>query len=125
MQSCTTYPACFPAGRPDPAFREAQCCVFAGAKVVAFTAHRTAPLPYADTVVRLPVQPPLASTQVRSFTTSSSADQGAAAVQSSVLPPGSAYELALQLLLDTLAAMLQQEHKVSDELMKSRASNLE
>ena len=29
----------------------------AGARVVAFTAHRTAPLPFADIIVRLPAQP--------------------------------------------------------------------
>ena len=91
---------------------------------MAFTAHRTAPLPYADTVVRLPVQPPTAPNQLRSFA-GSSTDSARAVVQSSVLPLGSAYELALQLLLDTLAAMLQQENNISDELMKSRLSNLE
>ena len=46
-------------------------------------------------------------------------------VQGSILPAGSAYELALQLLLDTLAAMIQQDSNVSGELMKSRQSNLE
>lgn len=89
---------------------------------MAFTAHRTAPLPYADTVVRLPTQPTAASDQLRSFASCSS---NTARAQGSVLPLGSAYELALQLLLDTLAVMLQQEGNVSDEVMRSRLSNLE
>lgn len=102
-------------------------CAAAGAKIVAFTAHRTALLPYADTVVRLPAQPPAASDQLRSFPSSSSDAQAdaRALMHGSVLPVGSAYELALQLLLDTLAVMLQQENNVSDEVMRSRQSNLE
>ena len=96
----------------------------AGAKIVAFTAHRTAPVPYADTVVRLPAQLSTASDQLRSFA-ACSGDTAGSAVHGSVLPLGSAYELALQLLLDTLAVMLQQENSISDELMKSRLSNLE
>lgn len=107
-----------------PTFIDTLQLVDTGAKIVAFTAHRTAPLPYADTVVRLPLEPPTAPNQLRSFA-GSSTDSGRAVVQSSVLPLGSAYELALQLLLDTLAAMLQQENNVSDELMISRLSNLE
>ena len=99
-------------------------CDAAGAKIVAFTGHRTAPLPYADTVVRLPAQPPAASDQLRPFASCSS-DTACALVHGSVLPLGSAYELALQLLLDTLAAMLQRENNVSDEFMRSRLSNLE
>lgn len=91
---------------------------------MAFTAHRTAPLPYADTVVRLPAQPPPASDQLRSFPSCSS-DTARALVPGSLLPMGSAYELALQLLLDTLAVMLQQENNVSDEVMRSRLCNLE
>lgn len=91
---------------------------------MAFTAHRTAPLPYADTVVRLPAQPTAAADQLRSFASCSS-NTGRALGQGSVLPLGSAYELALHLLLDTLVVMLQQEGNVSDEVMRSRLSNLE
>ncbi|KAL3157784.1 hypothetical protein ABBQ32_012208 [Trebouxia sp. C0010 RCD-2024] len=97
----------------------------AGAKIVAFTAHRTAPLPYADTVVRLPAQPTAAGLDAVRYSGSGSSDTARSQAPAGVLPPGSAYELALQLLLDTLAAMLQQENNVSDELMKSRLSNLE
>ncbi|KAL0052458.1 hypothetical protein WJX82_002572 [Trebouxia sp. C0006] len=57
----------------------------AGARVVAFTAHRTAPLPFADTVVRLPAQAPISPTHPKSFA----------------------------------------ENNVTEELMKSRLSNLE
>lgn len=100
-------------------------CAAAGAKIVAFTAHRTAPLPYADTVVRLPAQSTAAPDQLRSFPSGSSSNTGRALAQGSILPLGSAYELALQLLLDTLAVMLQQENNISDEVMRSRLSNLE
>lgn len=99
-------------------------CGVAGAKIVAFTAHRTAPLPYADTVVRLPAQPAAPPDQAR-HSASGSSDTARSQAPSNVLPLGSAYELALHLLLDTLAAMLQQENNVSDELMKARLSNLE
>ena len=99
--------------------------VLAGAKIVAFTAHRTAPLPYADTVVRLPAQPAAAGSDPVRYSASGSSDTARSQAPSGVLPLGSAYELALQLLLDTLATMLQQENNVSDELMKSRLSNLE
>ena len=91
---------------------------------MAFTAHRTAPLPYADTVVRLPTQPPTSPTHLKSFA-GSSAETARSLLHISVLPMGSAYELALQLLLDAIAVMLQQENNVSEELMKSRLSNLE
>lgn len=96
----------------------------AGAKVVAFTAHRTAPLPFADTVVRLPAQAPTTPTRLKSFG-GRNADATQALLQTSVLPMGTAYELALQMLLDTLAVMLQHENNVSEDLMKSRLSNLE
>jgi D-arabinose 5-phosphate isomerase GutQ len=91
---------------------------------VAFTAHRTAPLPFADTVVRLPAQAPISPTHLKSFA-GSSAEPARLLVHNSVLPMGSAYELALQLLLDTIAVMLQQENNITEELMKSRLSNLE
>lgn len=106
-------------------FTEDKAVVRVGAKIVAFTAHRTAPLPYADTVVRLPAQPTAAGLDAVRYSGSGSSDTARSQAPAGVLPPGSAYELALQLLLDTLAAMLQQENNVSDELMKSRLSNLE
>ena len=90
---------------------------------MAFTAHRTAPLPFADTVVRLPAQAPISPTHLKSFAGGSA--EPAQLLHNSVLPMGSAYELALQLLLDTLALMLQQENNITEELMKSRLSNLE
>ena len=96
----------------------------AGARIVAFTAHRTAPLPYADTVVRLPAQTPTSPAHPKSFA-GSSTEAARSLLHSSVLPLGSAYELALQLLLDAIAVMLQQESNVPEELMKSRLSNLE
>ncbi len=92
--------------------------------MVAFTAHRTAPLPFADTVVRLPAQTPTSPTHLKSFA-GSSAEAARALLHNSVLPMGSAYELALQLLLDSVAVMMQQESNISEELMKSRLSNLE
>ncbi|DBA86198.1 hypothetical protein WJX77_005058 [Trebouxia sp. C0004] len=95
----------------------------AGARVVAFTAHRTASLPFADTVVRLPAQAPISPTHLKSFA-GGSAEPARLLVHNSVLPMGSAYELALQLLLDTIALMLQQENNITQELMKSRSSNL-
>ena len=91
---------------------------------MAFTAHRTAPLPFADTVVRLPAQAPISLTHLKSFA-GGSAEPARLLVHNSVLPMGSAYELALQLLLDTIALMLQQENNITEELMKSRLSNLE
>ncbi len=91
---------------------------------MAFTAHRTAPLPFADTVVRLPAQAPISPTHPKSFA-GGSAEPAQLLVNNSVLPMGSAYEMALQLLLDTIALMLQQENNITEELMKSRLSNLE
>lgn len=67
---------------------------------------------------------PAASDQLRSFP-SCSGETSRPLGHGSVLPVGSAYELALQLLLDTLAVMLQQESNVSEEAMRSRLSNLE
>ena len=99
-------------------------CADAGAKIVAFTEHQTALLPYADTVIRLPAQPPAASDQLQPFASCTSVT-ARTLVQGSVLPLDSAYELALHLLLDTLAVMLQQKNSVSDELTRSRLSNLE
>ena len=87
-------------------------------------AHRTAPLPFADTVVRLSAQAPVSPTPLNSFA-GGSAEPARILLNNSVLPMGSAYELALQLLLDTIALMLQQENNVTEELMKSRLSNLE
>lgn len=79
---------------------------------MAFTAHRTAPLPFADTVVvLLPAQPPTSPTHLKSL--GSSAEQAQSLVHDSVLPMGLAYKLALQLLLDTIEVMLQQENMSS------------
>lgn len=43
----------------------------------------------------------------------------------SVLPMGATYQLALQLLLDTMASMYQRDHNISEESMKLQQSNLE
>lgn len=95
-----------------------------GAKVVAFTAHRTAPIPFADIVVRLPAQLQQPPSQPRAFPGSSPEALRALPVPS-ILPSGSAYQLALQLLLDTMATMYQHEHNLSEEVMRARQSNLE
>ena len=97
----------------------------AGAKVIAFTAHRTAPLSFADTIVRLPARATATPANIRSFAGGSSAAAAQPLLHSSVMPMGTVYELALKLLLDTFALMLQREINISEDLMKSRTSNLE
>ena len=93
----------------------------AGAKVVAFTAHRTAPIHYADIIVRLPAQQQ--PSHARAFAGSPEAPRAVAVP--SILQAGAAYQLALQLLLDTLATMYQHEHNIADAVMQSQQSNLE
>jgi 6-phospho-3-hexuloisomerase len=107
----------------------AQCVRDNGGRVFAFSANRAAPMRFADAVMRVPAQT-LGQTAPRDLS------EGAAArppprdelVTSfpcrSVLQLGGSYELALQLLLDIVAAMLQQDGQVSDRQMIMRLTNL-
>lgn len=96
-----------------------------GAKVVAFTAHRTAPIPYADMIVRLPAQLQQQQHPLPRASAGNSPEAPRAVAVPSILQSGAAYQLALQLLLDTMATMYQDEHNISEDVMKTQQSNLE
>ncbi|KAK9809893.1 hypothetical protein WJX72_001168 [[Myrmecia] bisecta] len=95
-----------------------------GAKVVAFTAHLTAALPMADTVVRVPSQTMgtlMAAPQLPNGHNGVHTGQPG----QSPLQLGAPYELALQLLCDCFCVVLQHDLGVLDQALAGRHTNLE
>ena len=98
-----------------------------GARVIAFTAHKTAPLPNVDCVIRIASQtlPPSMPVMNRKLgcvhaDTVSSLPNG----QFSVMQMGASFELALSLVLESLCIMLRKKFRISVEDMTTRTPNL-
>lgn len=98
-----------------------------GARVIAFTAHKTAPLPNVDCVIRIASQtlPPSMPVMNRKLgcvhaDTVSSLPNG----QFSVMQMGASFELALSLVLESLCIMLRRKFSISMEDMTTRTPNL-
>jgi len=99
-----------------------------GARVIAFTAHKTAPLPFAERVVRIASQtlPPCMPVMNRklggmSADVVSSLPEG----KFSVMQMGASFEMSLALMMECCSIMLQKKTKVHVSEMRARHSNLE
>lgn len=100
----------------------------AGAMVIAFTAHKTADLPFAGHVIRIPAQtfPPSMPVINQSLT-------GAGADVVSFLPKGkmsllqmgASFEMSLWLMFECVSIMLRRVCHVSPSEMRARHTNLE
>lgn len=99
-----------------------------GAKVIAFTSHKTADLPFAERVVRIPSQTLPPSMPI---TNGKIAPVGADVVsflpggKGSILHMGASYELSLWLMLECMSIMLRKRCKVGTSEMRIRHTNLE
>ncbi|CAD7699633.1 unnamed protein product [Ostreobium quekettii] len=99
-----------------------------GARVIAFTAHKTAPLPFAERVVRIASQtlPPCMPVMNRklggmSADVVSSLPDG----KFSVMQMGASFEMSLALMMECACIMLQKKTKVHVSEMRARHTNLE
>lgn len=99
-----------------------------GARVIAFTAHKTAPLPFAERVIRIASQtlPPCMPVMNRklggmSADIVSSLPEG----KCSVMQMGASFEMSLSLLMECVCIMLQKKTKVQVSEMRARHTNLE
>lgn len=95
--------------------------------MVAFTAHKTAPMPNVDCVIRIASQtlPPSMPVMNRKFgcvhaDMVSSLPDG----QFSVMQMGASFEMALSLVLESLCIMLRKKLDISAEDMTNHATNL-
>lgn len=99
-----------------------------GAKVIAFTSHKTADLPFAGHVIRIPSQTlppsmPVANGKI--------APVGADVVsflpggKGSILHMGASFELSLWLTFECVSIMLCKKYKVDVSEMRTRHTNLE
>lgn len=93
----------------------------AGARVIAFTAHQTAPLPFADYIIRIPT-----------FSMPTSVSKNVAPGPNSqlgscqkIMQLGSAFEAALWMVLECTALMIQKKLGVSEDDMLAKHTNLE
>lgn len=99
-----------------------------GARVIAFTAHKTAPLPFAERVIRIASQtlPPCMPVMNRklggmSADVVSSLPEG----KCSVMQMGASFEISLSLMMECVCIMLQKKSKVHISEMRARHTNLE
>lgn len=92
----------------------------AGAKVIAFTGHQTAPLPFADKVVRIPAQPVPSPVSKSPKYEMSNGD-----AQHKTLPLGSAFEATLWMMFECMCVMIQKKLGVQESEMVARHTNLE
>lgn len=92
----------------------------AGTKVVAFTGHQTAPLPFADRVVRIPAHP--VNLSLSKIPQNETADGDAL---DKVMPLGSGFEATLWMMFECLCVMIQKKLGVKESEMLARHTNLE
>lgn len=99
-----------------------------GARVIAFTAHKTAPLPFAERVIRIASQtlPPCMPVMNRKLG-GMSADVVSSLPDSkfSVMQMGASFEMSLSLMMECACIMLQKKTKVHVSEMRARHTNLE
>lgn len=100
----------------------------ARAKVIAFTAHKTADLPFADRAIRVPAQTLPPSMPV----TNQNMSVGGAPLVSflpegkwSILQMGASFEMSLWLMFECVSIMLRKVCHVTPADMRSRHTNLE
>jgi len=90
----------------------------AKAHVIVLTSHRTAPIPFADSVIRIPA--PHAPSSAFSVVESNDSQY-----MNRFLPLGSAYESTLWMLFESICLLIQHELGVSENDMLIRSGNLE
>ena len=97
----------------------------AKAHVLVLTSHRTAPVPFAESVIRIPAPPvPASATQpVKLHPQQQSGDPLLS--MDRFLPLGSAYESALWMLFETVCLLVQHELGISEADMLLKSTNLE
>lgn len=99
-----------------------------GARVIAFTAHKTAPLPFAERVIRIASQtlPPCMPVMNRKLG-GMSADMVSSLPDGkfSVMQMGASFEMSLSLMMECACIMLQKKTKVQASEMRARHTNLE
>lgn len=88
--------------------------------MLGFTYHPTAPLPFADDVVRIPAPAAPDTRQPQSPAGEGQARMAAAVAPGSTLLLGSAYEAALGLLPDCVGVMLAAERGGTDAVLRQR-----
>lgn len=100
----------------------------AGAQVVAFTAHKTAPLPYVDIVIRIASQtlPPTMAAMHRRLGCTDQTEMVSSLPEGrcSIMQMGASFEIALSLVLESLCVMLRKKLNLATKDMMSRTSNL-
>ncbi|CAD7697233.1 unnamed protein product [Ostreobium quekettii] len=99
-----------------------------GGKVIAFTSHKTAELPFAEHVIRIPSQtlaPSIPSGVGKRSPEGSDTVSFLPGGQGSILHMGASYELSLWLVLECMSVMLRKKCKVGSSEMRNRHTNLE
>eukprot|EP00210_Caulerpa_lentillifera_P006248 g5967.t1 len=89
-----------------------------GARVIAFTAHKTAPLPFAESVIRIASQtlPPCMPVMNRKLSgVSSDVVSSLSDGMFSCMPMGDSFEVALSLLLESICVMLRKRLGIAKE----------
>ena len=95
----------------------------AKARVIVLTSHPTAPVPFAETVIRIPApHVPYAGCNLLE---SLNLENSEIPNMQRFLPLGSAYESTLWLFFESVSFMLQQELGVSEHDMLLKSGNLE
>ncbi|GMH32363.1 hypothetical protein BSKO_00197 [Bryopsis sp. KO-2023] len=93
----------------------------AGTRVIAFTAHQTAPLPFADHVIRIPTFPIPSNVSKSAKLDSNSGGEN----PQKILQLGSAYEVTLWMVFECVALMIQKRRGVAENDMLAKHTNLE
>lgn len=92
----------------------------AEARVIAFTAHQTAPLPFADKAVRIPAHP-----MPSNVSRAPKVEAPHVEPKNRIMLLGSAFEVTLWMMFECMCVMIQKKLGVQEADMLSRHTNLE
>lgn len=100
----------------------------AGARVIAFTAHKTADLPFTQETIRIPSQtlpPCMPTSNGKACPFSANVVSFLPGGKWSIMHMGASYELSLWLMFECISLMLQKKLRVESSEMRERHTNLE